>query len=116
VGKTGRWWHKSRSVSVQVNGIPTKSFRMEGIQDGSPLEAPAILHHLKDENAAIAKAYTEGSIPIDPKWMSSLEQRLRKRHSSIILTFSNQAAADRVKAESYYWVLGQARGITEYKT
>jgi hypothetical protein len=109
--RTNTEWTK-----IQVNGIPTKSFGMEGVQDGSLIEPDTVLSYLKSENESIATACSEGAIPIDPKWMSSPEQRLEKRHSSIILTFSTQTAADRVKAAGYLWVLGQSCGIAEHKS
>jgi hypothetical protein len=48
--------------------------------------------------------------------MTTQEQRVDKKHSSIILTFSSQDAADRIKAAGYLWVLGQSCGIAEYKS
>jgi hypothetical protein len=89
---------------------------MQGKEDGTLIDAESLLTILGGENPTIVQERDQGTIPIAPRWMSTQEQRGDKRHSSIILTFSSQAAADRVKAAGYLWVLGQSCGIADYKS
>jgi hypothetical protein len=62
-------------IKVQINGIPTKYYGMQGKEDGTLIEAESLLTILGGENSAIAQERNQGTIPIAPRWMSTQEQR-----------------------------------------